>query len=279
MYKCKRCDQDFARKDYLATHLKRKIPCEVKNQDVSPEELLKEIIKPVLSNGYPCINCGKFFEKPASKYQHEKFHCKKKDNEIQDIKNKLEEITRQHDELKKQMEMLGKTSNKSVVNNNKNCVVNNITINNFGEENTEHVLNDKHFLEACLKNIANDGIKNLLEKIHYDKLYTGNNNVRLKSRKREQLEVFHSNKWNIMDKNETLDKMIKNGYKILNTFYNDPSSEMKEYDVNKLDGKLFQLMMLVGTKDSSVYYPIRKKVFALVCNNTCVLMEGPEEGS
>lgn len=70
--------------------------------------------------------------------------------------------------------------------------------------------------------------------------------------------------------------MIKKGYKILHTFYHDSCNNVKEYDMNELDGNIFQLMNKVNAKDPGVYFPLRKKVFALVAKNKCILIEAPD---
>ena len=271
MIHCRRCLHEFLKKHYLIAHLKKTKLCDINGEDISRDELLKDLIKEKLTDGYPCKKCGKIFKGSQNRYQHEKKYC---NSEIS-LHTEIEKLKLENDKLRNTISI--NNSNNNINNNNNNNNNNNIVIiNNFGSENTQHIIEDKTFLEKCIKNIKNDGMKNLLEKIHYDSTHPENNNIRIKSIKRDLCEVFDNNAWNIMDKNESLDKMIRNGYKILTSFY-DNQIDLKEYDLAELDGRLFQLMMKVGDKDPHIYFPLRKKIYALLINKKCFVMEGPED--
>ena len=103
-------------------------------------------------------------------------------------------------------------------------------INNFGNENISHIENDKVFLDKCIRNLTSFGMKDLIEKIHFDPEHPENNNVRIKSLRNDFFEVYKDNKWNIMDKNETLDSMIKKSNKMIRNFYDDNKNTIKKYD-------------------------------------------------
>jgi len=243
-FQCKRCGDMFARKDYLRAHLKRKIVCDPTIDDINVQDLLTEMSK---NNTIPCMYCDKQFATIKTRNKHQMYSCE----------NKPEPRT---------------------VINNYNTVINNysIIIHTFGSENIEHVTSNKEFLERCLKTIQQDGMKNLIEKIHYCEDHPENCNVRVKSVRNDLFEVFKNNRWEIADKNETLDMMIRRGYRILHTFYHDDTnSAFKDSDMNDFDGKIFQLITKVGVKDPGVYFPLRKQIFAMVVNKRFVLMEAP----
>ena len=266
-FTCPRCGSEFTRKDYLISHLRRKKVCEPKKEDIEIEDIFSMYERKVTE--FKCYFCHKSFTTDRTKKHHEQYYCKSKhtshlEAEVMKLKQALQTL---QDQIN--------TSNSNVKNNYSHCTFN--IVNSFGSENLEYITSDKQFVENCLRNITHDGMKNLIEKIHYSQDHPENNNVRVKSLKNDLFEVYNNQKWEIMDKNETLDKMIKKGYRIMQTFYNDCSNNVKEYDMNELDGKIFELMTKVGSKDPGVYFPLRKKVFALVVRNTCILMEGPDD--
>ena len=81
------------------------------------------------------------------------------------------------------------------------------------------------------------------------------------------------------DKNTVLDKMINNGYKILDTFYHDESNSIKEFDESERDGHIFYIMTKIQSKDKNTYFPIRKQVCGVVVNNKFHVMEAPGDVS
>ena len=94
---CGRCLYPFLNKSRLIAHLKIKTKCDVieDGKDISCDILLKELIKPILTTGYPCKKCGKFFKTPQNRYKHEKHNC----NEDNDIKKNTQNIIQEDNKL------------------------------------------------------------------------------------------------------------------------------------------------------------------------------------
>jgi hypothetical protein len=92
----------------------------------------------------------------------------------------------------------------------------NINLNNFGKESLEHISDE--FLDKCIKKL-NKGMVDLLENIHYNKNVPENNNIRIKSIKQNLLEKYQEGEWIECDKNNTLDELIRKGFKILYQHY------------------------------------------------------------
>lgn len=136
MFQCIKCNKEFKTKQNLKNHLNKKIPCDRKLE---------------------CNRCKKIFDTNQHLKQHlnRKTSCQvielqqenallKKDNEILTLK--LENI-----ELKYNNQLINTINS----NNNNNTINsnNNIVINNFGNENLEHIT--KKLLEKEILKIAN----------------------------------------------------------------------------------------------------------------------------
>lgn len=210
--------------------------------------------------------------------------CKSKRNGDEDgntnmmhiLLEKMEVMSTTMEELKNRYECLLKKENTIItVNEGGNCYNNcNFVINNFGEENLQYINNDVSFLTKCLHNLKDDGMTNLVKRIHYDNAHPENNNARIKSSRNEVCEVFYNNEWVPMNKNETLDKMMEKGYKVLSTFYHE-NEDIKGNDIKDNECRLFFLLSKVGCKEKPTYCPMRKKVYALMLSKRHgVLLEG-----
>lgn len=190
---------------------------------------------------------------------------------IQKLKNKIEEL-----ELKSGSNSVTTTTNNTNSNNTSvvNYQHNNIYLKSFGNESIEHIQEDVSFLTSCIKNLRNDGMRNLVERIHFDPNHPENHNSKIKSTKNKTCDVYQNNRWIVMDKNETLDMMMEKGYKILVTFYNN-NDDIKETDMNSNESRLYFLLSKIGRKEKPTYCPIRKKVYALMLSNRHgVMLEG-----
>lgn len=190
---CERCGTQFARRDYLIAHLKRKNPCNPINVSTSTEDLLAKMKKSE-DKCVKCPYCEKLFSCEKSKKHHELYYCKKKDlkEELKQDRKRLRHLEKVVADLQSRLNTNG--SNLNIAGNNYiNCTIN--VMNSFGQENIDYVVNDKAFIEKCLRNITHDGMKNLLEKIHYSPEHPENNNVRLKSLRNDLFEVYNDQKW------------------------------------------------------------------------------------
>jgi hypothetical protein len=210
-----------------------------KEQDLSTKQQKNKKIKQIL---YLCKYCEKKFKLQNSKKRHEKKFCKikkeqtensfqnillQKENEnLQNIllekekenkQNKLKEekFEKQISEMRKQIEsLLEKVGNN---NNNNNITINNINniqLNNYGNENLEHITSDKlkKLIENPYKSVAG-----LIKNIHFSKECPENKNVRITNKKLPFAEVFKDNKWELCNKTEVVNEMLKTKSKILDT--------------------------------------------------------------
>jgi hypothetical protein len=133
------------------------------------------------------------------------------------------------DELESELIRQKRENNSSIVNNTNNIqnqqIINNtIVINNFGNENTTYLTPE--LLTFCLSN-PKKGISYLIEQIHYNNDYPENHNLRCKSLKNNIFETLVDTQWTLCDASNTLDELIKKGFRILEahfaeTFLSEP---------------------------------------------------------
>jgi hypothetical protein len=80
----------------------------------------------------------------------------------------------------------------TTINTVNNTVVN-ISLRNFNQENMDAVSDD--FLDDAFLFVR---LRNLTSTLHYNPRYPENHNIRLKSHKRKQAEVFRNNQWEVV---------------------------------------------------------------------------------
>ncbi len=227
---CKRCGYETSQKCNLIRHLERKIPCEPKLSDISIEILIKEIKhKEYNETSYSCVYCDREFNFNQSRYRHQLICKQKNENNkaaakaakskennkvaskkaIKELQDKLEFVMK---ELQDQKDK--KTSSSNVtINNNINTgtqVINKLR--NFGNENMEAVPN--HLIRSSVMNLE---YATLFENLHCDPEYPENHNIRIKSKKDKELEMFTQDKWKIKSFKKGLSEVMDH----LNRIYED----------------------------------------------------------
>jgi hypothetical protein len=220
MYQCKRCSYTSSRKSDFIQHLKRKIPCQVKPDgiSVSVDDMLKDITRQ--DKVIPCTYCDKSFTSIQGRCQHLKHFCKVRQQEqcdIEQLKQQVSELTEKVSTMTTSITQTNNTTN-NTNNTNNTMINNNTTINlpalrNFGEENMAAI--PLQFIRDCYMNL---NLKMLFEELHCTPEYPENHNVRLKSTKRELLEIYKDNKWKSMCYQDGFREVIEQMYRIFVDF-------------------------------------------------------------
>jgi hypothetical protein len=226
MYHCTECDLTFKTKKNIQAHYKTKKHLN-KNKD----------------NRYKCP-CGKSYSYRQGLYSH-KQKCTyigqqrqtstSSSSEVQLLRTENEELRRRHElfenerkkeieEMKAQISLLldkqaGTTtntnSNNTNIENQNNTI--NININAFGSENTDY-LDDQAILQ-CIDRVYKS-IPALLQKIHFDPQHPENHNIKITNKKLPYASVMGNNqRWKTMDRKDAIDKMVNNGYYMLDEKY------------------------------------------------------------
>jgi hypothetical protein len=208
----------------------RKNPCFVTNIDKDIDVYINELtMKDYNDKTYDCEYCDKKFNDRNNRAKHRKI-CKMKDDSMDEIKKQLDEIAK-----KIETKMLSKNTNSgnsshnnngNFNNNNSNNTNNNtvnINVRNLGHENMAAVPDD--FIRSCWMNLE---FRQLFENLHYDPNYPENNNIRLKSSKRQQLEIYKDDKWKITPFKIGLNEIMTRLHSIFEIFYKKNKKDIIE---------------------------------------------------
>jgi hypothetical protein len=117
-------------------------------------------------------------------------------------------------------------------------------------------------------------MSSLIEKIHYNKDYPENHNLRCKSLKNKVFEKYNNAQWTLCDASNTLDELIKKGYKILEahfaeTFLRDPYFFDDEDRVEAIQ----RFRHVLTDKTSQDYHAVKRDLRLLVKDKTMYLLE------
>lgn len=292
-YVCKLCDYDTDTKYCLISHLQKKKRCS-DSKDYSREELIKELTEKEYNDlTYDCQYCNKKFNDRSNRQKHQKI-CKQApldSQQVNPIQQEKQDITinttQELREMRQEMQDMRKTigelatqlrrspyTNNTIINNNLNAQTVNITMNNYGNENLTHLTHD--FLSHCLLN-PKKGLASLIETIHYNKDIPENHNIRFKSWKKNLLEKCVDSHWRECDASNTLDELIRKGYRILNTHYaenfmNDPTiyeDEMRQ--------KMYEKFRFLSDTTCNEYNAVKRELRVLIKDRTMYLLLSPED--
>lgn len=274
---CERCCRVFDTKPHLIQHLKRKLPCEPLRSDIEPVILIEKLTRKEYDEKhiYCCDYCNLRFMTSSGKRKHMD-GCSSRlqsflDNKIKEsqiVKSMQEEISNLKQQLNDHQYINNVTTN-NIVNNN---IQNNIVVNlkDFYVDYVPHIEMDKDFLETCL---MNKDITKLIENIHCDKDHPEYHNVRIKSTKNSFMEVYADGKWIVTDSEETLDDLVKKGYRVLKRYSHKNKNHLKKRCED--DGEEYSDLMdwLEDIYDNNkVNKPLKKQLLLLFINNRVMLL-------
>jgi hypothetical protein len=275
---CKRCLHATSTKSNLLSHLRNKKHCSVDTEEGGIDVPIIQYIEDLLTvtqepKKFSCPHCNYQFNHSQSMYRHFKT-CKVKNtstNKIDDKDKLIEELQAQIEQYKQQQAQ----SSTTVINNNNNgTIINNntfnITINknNFGSEDTSYLTND--FIKYCIENPTR-GITELIEVIHYNPDHPENHNIRCKSLKKNVFEKLVDSEWTLCDASNTLDELIKKGYRIMNTYYMDNIHNDTDIQDDEMQQARYQFFRFLGDKSSNQYFSVKRELRLLVKTKTDTL--------
>jgi hypothetical protein len=275
-FECPRCGSTTKLKANLTIHLQSKTPCEAKLTNISREEALKSLKK---ERKLPLVHCD-HCNKPMCKKTYKKhvticpqkptiLHNRQNESDERDKRliNTLTEIL--HKELKEFKQQL--TSPSTTYNNTYNNTIS-IQINTFGNESTTHLTNE--FLSQCLLN-PTKGITNLIENIHYSDDVPENRNVRFKSNKNNTFEKYTDEQWIECDTSNTLDELIRKGYRVMSKHYTENYLDNPDYDDDVRRAAIEKFRFLADI-NCNQYSSVKRDIRLLIKNKTCYVIAPPE---
>jgi len=184
---CNICNKTYASKQSLCNHIR------IKHSNKDSDKLLKQ---PIFNENSIDI---KLIEKEI---QEIKLKCKKEEKEIEEIKLKAKEL-----EISKNIGIIG---NNNTIQQN----TNNITINNFANDNLDCL--DEDFVKRFFKHFLFDDeyhliIPKIIERIKFNPDFKENNNVKITNLRSKIGYLFDNNKWNAIPQEELAEKMFNFG--------------------------------------------------------------------
>jgi hypothetical protein len=280
-FTCQRCGYETPTRCNIIRHLKSKTPCEVMNKNIERDYLITQLTeREFKTERTECPLC----KKSVSKYKLSRHTSVCKSNTLhtmvhvplETLENLQAQINELRGELQKQKDSSTASASTSTVNTNShnNTTINNtynIQLNNFGQENMACLTPE--LLTYCLTN-PKKGMSSLIEKIHYNKDYPENHNLRCKSLKNNIFERFVDAQWTLCDASNTLDELIKKGYRILEAhfaeiFLSDPEFYDDEHRVESMQ----RFRQVLNDKTSNDYHSVKRDLRLLVKDKTMYLLE------
>lgn len=271
-FTCKRCGYCTKYKHVLVKHLERKNICEPKFDDTDVTVLIRECgDKP--KKMYECM-CGKSFDHEPSLYRHKRtcskhIDCKANKALIEELQEKLASVEKElcclKDQCKSEPHIIGDqyNVNNTTINNNTYVVM----VNNFGSEDVSHVIEDKQFLDDCLK-MLQTSIPNVVNKIYYDESKPENKTVVLKSAKRKTAMVHVGNgQWQETDLNQVVPLMVRKGSRILTNHLLDKDVLHDDTDAQDAIDTKQMYMINVSTQKKPEYDIVSSAVKASIFNH------------
>jgi len=230
---------------------------------------------------YSCI-CGKSYLYHQSLYVHHKKceqyqtskHTQQDQKSEVEIRENLSAVQKELDETREKLVAVEKerdemkaqhiTTNTNTNTNTKidNQTNNNITINinAFGNENTEYI--DEKAILACISRVYNS-IPTLLQKIHFDPKHPENHNIKITNKKLPYASVMGNNrKWKTVDRKDAIEKMVQNGFNILDEQYSENKDKLSTTKQQNFEGFLSKFEI----EDKEVMKLIKNEVDMMVLN-------------
>jgi hypothetical protein len=278
---CKRCLHTTTTKSNLLSHLRNKKTCSVDfdegGVEISIKSYIDELLAPQQPKKYSCSHCGSLFAYNQSMNKHIKT-CKKNpinntnQNAEDDKDNLIKELQAQIEHYKQQLQGQPPTTTYNQTNNNATIINNtyNITItrNDFGSEDTSYITDD--FIKYCIENPSR-GIAELIENIHYNPEHPENHNIRCKSLKKNVFEKCVDSEWTLCDASNTLDELIKIGYRVMNTYFMDNINNDSTIQDDEVQQTRYQIFRFLSDKSSNQYFSVKRDLRLLVKTKTDTL--------
>ena len=174
-------------------------------------------------NIFECRYCASVFNTKASMRRHQNYYCTKIEEHnpqvaIKRLKRKMEndkkkmrkQFEKEKNKLYNQIDMLIEKAGDT------NTTINNIQLNNFGEEDTSYITN-----KMLEKMIVYPGsmISELLSLTHFHKDHPENKNLKITNKKDKYIKVYKNDKWKLDKRDIVIDNIMHNKFDTLETYY------------------------------------------------------------
>ena len=231
---------------------------------------------------FKCEFCSKTFSRVDNLHRHQENSCKMKKIKKIEEENKLKELEdenlkaksiiqqseQEKDKLCQHIEkLLEKVGTTHITNHTTNTLDNstkinnqNINLNNFGEENLEMLTNK--FMKNMIK-YPFTAIPKIIKRTHFNDNHPENKNIRMLNKKDNKLQIRKNNKWEYVDKKDTLKQLISNNNDHLDKYYEDNNEKLDEI----YQERYFKFQEKFSSEDTSIFKDIGKVTELLFWNN------------
>ena len=178
-----------------------------------------------------CVHCGLIVKTKAILSRHKKYYCKvlKKIDENFILKDKISKLEKERDHERKEYEREKKDLYKKIdelISKVGNTYNHNIILNNYGKEDLSHIT-DK--FKTDLLKAPFMMIPKMIEAVHFNENKPENNNILLKNKKENRLQVYRDNKWVYKNKKDVISELMDSNYFNLDSHYDNNTSNLNNY--------------------------------------------------
>ena len=261
-YKCDRCGYTTNIKCNFNSHLKRKIPCKIKNVCEKVTEFCENVtnncenVTKFVPKVYICEKCNKGLASKRNLRNHRIICNGVNSLSCPTCKTVFENRRRKHYHMKHvdckpppPPPLEGSsvsTINNNITNNNthnnqcqnyNNCNNQNITINAFGKETYAYITENHEFMKQCLKD-REYGLLECLKMLHYNQENPENQNIKKTNRKDDFVDIYDGSKWKLRMIDYAYTQIMQTLEKLF-TDYIDNIVETDQWDSMKRLIKIF----------------------------------------
>lgn len=240
-FECPRCGYKTHRRFCIQQHLDRKEMCIAILEDLSVEEIYQrcpEFKGKQYQDGqkcHECTECHARFTSQSGLSRHKSRYCKSNQKRIEESTNdeRLKKLEDQNKQLEDQNKLLNEKL--SWLCENQKLSVNNGTINNtnhtthntviqitaFGKEDLQHLLDNKPFMDTCLKR-REMGLLDLIRAAYFNRIdYPQNANIKITNYRMPYIDVYDGSRWIKCDKQDILEGILDTGCSTMDEHYED----------------------------------------------------------
>lgn len=208
-YVCRLCNTSFARKYTLLRHMNTACPNATQEEIDTCMEQLHDEDDP--DKPYKCPTCLKGFSHHSSMYRH--------------IKQTHKSATSSTNTSPTQQ-----NNQSHNMTHNQTVHIEQVVVNNFGNEDLEHILSNKKFMMKCMKN-GPYGFLNLIDRVYQDEKHPENHTIRKMTKRGPIFQVRQHGQWVIRHQRDVREDIKHHQAVMIDTYIEDNS----EYVVHKFN--------------------------------------------
>lgn len=268
----------------MKRHLARKNTCPPIYSEDEQAEIVEALFPAVAKcKAYACAHCSKSFASSQSRSNHTRVHhapavspvdAMQLASVVADLQKQLYELQNKQQKRSKTMKTrVGgdsafgsdntfNCSSNTTINNN---VTQNIVINAFGHENTQHI--SKQFLDRCVRR-TNKGLVELIEKIHFDKNVQENFNLCATNKKVPLLRVHDGLNWSYGRKDQILGQLVDKGHGMMQEHFDGHEDNIRDSVSESMFNHIRVWMDKMHENDKKTWEDVLTDMYILILNAT-----------